>query len=352
MATLIAWLVAALTVHTAVNALLLRRPPRGASVTEKVAVLLPARDEAERIEPCLRALLAQRGVPDLRVIVLDDGSTDGTAEIARSVGVEVVIGEPLPAGWLGKPHACQQLADLAPDATALAFVDADVVLAPDAVAGAVSQLRTGGFGMLSVYPMMVAGTAGERLVQPLLQWSWLTFLPLRAMERSPRPSLAAAGGQFLVADRAAYARAGGHAAVRDQVVEDVALARAVKRAGGRIALADGSRVATCRMYRSWRELDAGYTKSLWTISPAVVLLLLILYALPPALAPMAPMAGLAGYVFGVTGRVIAARATGGRVWPDALAHPISVVLFGWLALRSVYLRRRGRLAWRGRVIDT
>jgi glycosyltransferase involved in cell wall biosynthesis len=351
MATLIACLVGALTVHTAVNALLLRRPPRGATVTEKVAVLLPARDEAERIEPCLRALLAQRGVPDLRVIVLDDGSTDGTAGVAEALGATVVTGEPLPPGWLGKPHACQRLADLAPDATALAFVDADVVLAPDAVAGAVSELRAGGFGLLSVYPMMVAKTAGERLVQPLLQWSWLTFLPLRAMERSPRPSLAAAGGQFLVADRAAYARAGGHAAVRDQVVEDVALARAVKRSGGRIALADGSRVATCRMYRSWRELDAGYTKSLWTISPAVVLLLFILYALPPALAPMAPMAGLAGYVLGVAGRVVAARATGGRVWPDALAHPISVVLFGWLALRSVYLRRRGRLAWRGRVIE-
>lgn len=351
MALLLALIVGALTVHTAVNARLLRRPPRGASVAERVAVLLPARDEAERIEPCLRALLAQRGVPDLRVIVLDDGSTDGTAEVARSAGAEVVTGDPLPPGWLGKPHACQRLADLAPDAGALVFVDADVVLAPDAVAGAVSALRAGGFGLLSAYPKIVARTAGERLVQPLLQWSWLTFLPLRAMERSPRPSLAAAGGQFLVADRAAYARAGGHAAVRDQVVEDVALARAVKRSGGRIALADGSRVATCRMYRSWRELDAGYTKSLWTVSPAVVLLLLILYAVPPALAPMAPLAGLAAYILGVTGRVVAARATGGRAWPDALAHPVSIVLFGWLALRSIYLRRRGRLAWRGRVID-
>ncbi|GLI03160.1 glycosyltransferase [Phytohabitans aurantiacus] len=348
MATVIAFIVAALTVHTAVNALLLRRPPRGATVAEKVAVLLPARDEAERIEPCLRALLAQRGVPDLRLIVLDDGSSDGTASVAEALGATVVTGAPPPPGWLGKPHACQRLADLAPDATALAFVDADVVLAPDAVAGAVSQLRAGGFGLLSVYPMMLARTVGERLVQPLLQWSWLTFLPLRAMERSPRPSLAAAGGQFLIVDRAAYARAGGHAAVRDQVVEDVALARAVKRSGGRIALADGSRVATCRMYNSWRELEAGYTKSLWTISPAVVLLLLILYALPPALAPMAPVAGLSAYALGVAGRIITARATGARPWPDALAHPLSVLALAWLALRSRYLRHRARLTWRGR----
>ena len=115
----------------------------------------------------------------------------------------------------------------------------------------------------SPYPRIVTGAVGERLVQPLLQWSWLTFLPLRAMERSPRPSLAAAGGQFLVVDRAGYDRAGGHAAVRGEVLEDIALARAVKRTGGRIALADGSRLADCRMYTSWRELVDGYTKSLW-----------------------------------------------------------------------------------------
>ena len=117
-----------------------------------------------------------------------------------------------------------------------------------------------GFDLVSPYPRIVAVGAGERLVQPLLQWSWLTFLPLRAMERSRRPALAAAGGQFLVVTRAGYERAGGHAAVRDRVLEDIELARAVKRSGGRVALADGSRIASCRMYESWRDLASGYTK--------------------------------------------------------------------------------------------
>src|SRR5213076_3327862 len=125
------------------------------------------------------------------------------------------------------------------------FVDADVVLAPDAVAASAEMLD--GFDLLSPYPKIV----GQSLVQPLLQWSWLTFLPLRAMERSRRPSLAAAGGQFLVVRRAAYQRAGGHAAVRRSVLEDIDLARALKRTGGRVALADGSGLATCRMYSSW-----------------------------------------------------------------------------------------------------
>lgn len=350
--------VGALTLHAAVNALSLRRPgtPR-APITEPVAVLVPARDEADRIGPCLRALRAQRGVPDLRILVLDDGSTDGTAEVVRALGVPVLTGPPPPPGWLGKPHACQHLAGLAADATALVFVDADVVLAPHAVAAAVAELRSARLDLLSPYPKIVAGTAGERLVQPLLQWSWLTFLPLRAVERSRRPSLAAAGGQFLVVDRAGYDRAGGHAAVRDQVLEDVALARAVKRSGGRIALADGSRLATCRMYTSWRSLRAGYAKSLWAAfgppaaAAAVVLLLLFLYAVPVLLVPLAPSAAACAYLLGVAGRVVAARATGGRAWPDALTHPVSVAVFAWLVVRSFLLRRRGRLSWRGRPLS-
>jgi Glycosyltransferase like family 2 len=359
---LIPWL--GLTAHTVVNAALLRRPVRGGATGERVAVLLPVRDEADRVTPCLESLLGQRGVADLDIVLLDDGSTDDTAEVVRSVAgdqVRLLTGAPLPAGWLGKPHACRQLADAAPDADVLVFVDADVVLAPDAVAAAVTLLRDAGVTLLSPYPRIVG--AG-RLVQPLLQWSWLTFLPLRAMERSPRPSLAAAGGQWLVIDRAGYDRAGGHAAVRDDVLEDIGLARAVKRAGGRIALADGSRLADCRMYSSWRELTGGYSKSLWASfgSPAgaaaVVVLLLALYAVPPVAAVALLVGGAAGpalvclcaYALGVGGRVVAAAATGGRSWPDALAQPVSIVVFTWLVARSFRLRRQGRLAWRGRLI--
>jgi hypothetical protein len=354
-----AWLLLAplllLTVHTAVNALLLRRPGRDATTTERVAVLLPLRDEAGRVTPCLESLLAQRGVPGLTVHVLDDGSTDGTADVVRAVAgsrVRLLTGGPLPDGWLGKPNACRRLADDAGDADVLVFVDADVVLAADAIAGAVRLLRQTGVTLLSPYPKIVG--AG-RLVQPLLQWSWLTFLPLRVMERSPRPSLAAAGGQWLVLDRAGYHAAGGHTAVRDDVLEDIGLARAVKRSGGRIALADGSRVARCHMYTTWHELADGYGKSLWASfgsasgAAAVVLLLLFLYVLPPLfLAGSWPVAA-AAYLLGVTGRMISAAATGGRLL-DAFAHPLSVIVFAWLAARSFHMRRAGRLTWRGRPV--
>jgi Glycosyl transferase family 21 len=271
--------------------------------------------------------------------------------------VRLLTGAPLPDGWLGKPYACAQLAGAAVDADVLVFLDADVVLAPDAIAGAVTAAR--GFTLLSPYPRI---TGAGRLVQPLLQWSWLTFLPLRAMERSPRPSLAAAGGQWLIADRRGYQRSGGHAAVRGEVLEDIALARSIKRAGGRIALADASRAATCRMYDSWPALTAGYGKSLWasfgsaTGAGFVVVTLLLLYASPPLAAVALLVAGspgpaaiaLTGYALGVAGRLVSATATGGRRLPDALAHPASIVVFGWLVARSFRLRRRGALTWRGR----
>jgi hypothetical protein len=358
---LLPWL--ALTVHTAVNAALLRRLPDEAhEITEKVAVLLPLRNEADRVAPCLEALLAQRNIPNLTIHVLDDNSTDGTAELVRSIAgdkVNLITGAPLPHGWLGKPHACQQLAAAASDADVLSFVDADVILGPHALARATTMFREIRVTLLSPYPK-ITGTG--RLLQPLLQWSWLTFLPLRLMERSSRPSLAAAGGQWLVIDRAGYESAGGHAAVRSEILEDIALARQIKRAGGHIALVDASHQAICRMYTSWRGLTAGYTKSLWASfgsGPAaafVVVFLLFLYVLPAAATPILAVTGfsraslvaLGAYVLAVAGRAITAYATGARAWPDALAHPMSVLLFAGLTARSFALRRRGALTWRGR----
>jgi hypothetical protein len=359
--------VGALTLHAGVNAALLYRPPARPPRTERaVAVLLPLRDEAARVGPCLRALLEQRDVPGLEIIVLDDGSTDGTADLVRSIAgqrVRLITGGPPPPGWLGKPHACAQLA-ASTAAEILVFIDADVVLTPHAVAAAVALLdridnnssgtdSDDGVDLVSPYPMVV----GQHLVQPLLQWSWLTFLPLRAMRRSPQESLAAAAGQFLVVRAAAYAAAGGHGAVRDRVLEDIGLARAVKRSGGRIALADGSTLATCRMYPSWRELTNGYAKSLWASfgSPAgattVVTLLIWLYVLPFAAMLTGSMAGAVGYLLAVAGRVVAARATGGRWFPAAFAHPLSILIFSWLVVVSFTRRRRGRLRWKGRPVE-
>ena len=353
------------TVHSMVNAALLRQPTDPATVNPAatgpapVSVLLPVRDEAHRVTACLRSLLAQ----DVsEILVLDDGSIDGTAEVVRRVAaddrrVRLLVGTAPPAGWLGKPHACQQLADAAdPAHDVLVFVDADVVLAPGAVAAAVELMHTTGLDLVCPYPRQLTGSVGERLVQPLLQWSWLTFLPLRLAERSARPSLAAANGQFLLVGREVYRQAGGHRAVRADVLEDIALLRAVKRVGGHGGVVEGSTLAHCRMYDDWAELADGYAKSLWSAfrTPAgavgTVGLLALLYVMPAAAALRGSRVGLAGYLAGVAGRVVAARRTGGRAWPDALAHPLSVGAVGWLTVQSWRRRRAGTLVWKRRAV--
>ena len=349
----------ALTAHSVVNLRALREPEiEPAPVAERVSVLLPVRDEAHQVADCLDAVLDQIAVPDLEILVLDDGSGDGTADAARAAArgdrrVRVLAGRPLPPGWLGKPHACAQLAEAA-TGSVLVFLDADVRLAPQAVAAAVGLMRSADLALVSPYPRQVAETLGERLVQPLLQWSWLTTLPLRVAERSPRASLSAANGQFLAVDAAAYRRAGGHAGIRGEVLDDVTLMRAVKRGGGTGGVVDGTRHAVCRMYRDWPSLRDGYSKSLWAAfgSPAGAVAvgsgLALLYVVPPVAALAGSPVGLAGYGAAVAGRYLIAERTGGRSLPDALFHPASVLAALWLLGRSWRGHRTGRLSWKGR----
>jgi hypothetical protein len=347
--------------HAAVNTRLLRRPPSvPRPVERRVTVVLPVRDEAGQVRDCLAAVLDQRGVPGLQVVVVDDGSTDGTADQIAAVTdgrVEALQAAPPPSGWLGKPNACAQGAAAAADADVLVFLDADVRLMPDAIASAIAVLDDAALDLVSPWPRQLTGSAAERLVQPLQQWLWGTLLPLRLAERSPRPSLAAANGQFLVVRREAYDRAGGHATVRGEVIEDIALLRAVKAAGGRGVVVDGSTLAACRMYDDWAGVRDGYAKSLWSAlggRPAAAVAaaagLSAVWLLPPVAALAGSRAGLAGYAAGVAGRAVVAARTGGRVWPDALAHPVSIALLDVLVARSVSGHRRGRLEWRGRPV--
>jgi hypothetical protein len=346
------------TAHQLVNQRLLRRPPEDPPpVATSVSILVPARDEAHRIAPTIRSLLAQRGLSDAEILVLDDRSTDGTADVVRRTagpgsGVTILTGAEPPPGWLGKPHACAQLAAAA-RGEILVFVDADVVLAPDAVAAAVAVLRgPRPLDLLSPWPRQITAGVAGRLVQPLLAWSWLTTLPLRLSERSARPSMAAANGQFLVVEADALTRAGGWRSVAGAVLDDISLARAVRAAGGRTGLADGSRLATCRMYATGHELRDGYRKSLWAAfgSPlgalAVGTLLGVVYVVPPAAAVTGSRVGALGYAAAVVGRALASPWCGRR-W-DAVAHPVSVLSLLALLVSSWIGQIRGTLRWKGR----
>jgi hypothetical protein len=359
-------LASGLALHAAANGRHLRRPDAGVPpVTERVSVLVPARDEQDHVGTTVADLLAQTGVPELEVLVLDDGSTDGTAAVlARFDDPRLTVltapDDAPPAGWLGKSWACARLAERA-TGSVLVFADADVRFTPDAVRACVAALRTDGFGLVSPFPREVAEDWMSRLVQPLLAWSVVATLPLGLARRSTRPALSAANGQFVVVDAATYRRAGGHAAVAGDVLEDIGLMRAVKSAGARAATLDGSRLAACRMYRTPAEVVDGYGKSLWTAfggpggSLAVAGALVLGHVVPPVAAlagrrPGTRIVGLLGYAAAVAGRAAVARRVGGRVWPDSAAHPASVLAFAGLTAESWRRHLAGTASWKGRAL--
>lgn len=332
-------------------------------VSERVSVLVPARNEAHRIGPTLDSVLQQEGVADLEIIVLDDGSSDGTGPIIQARAsldprVKVLDGDDTapPAGWRGKSWACQRLAAEA-TGSVLVFVDADVVLQPGAVAAAVREMRALDVELVSPYPRQLAVTAMERLTQPLVTWSWIATLPLALAERT-NPAWSAAIGQFLVVDTSAYRASGGHEAVAGYIVEDVEVLRAMKRHGYRGLPVNGARLAECRMYEGASDVYEGYCKSLWAVfgsTPGAVggaSAMVLIYVLPPAVMLLsrdraARRWGAIGYASGVLGRALVARRTGERV-ADSLAQPASTATFAALTITSLARRRFGRLSWKGR----
>ncbi|MCM6773349.1 glycosyltransferase [Nocardia sp. CDC159] len=346
------------------------------SVIEPVTVCVPARDEAERLPALIGDLRAQRGVPRMRVLILDDQSEDGThqAAVAAVEGDDrftVITAEAAPApGWTGKSAACARLAEIA-GVTAgsesprgvLIFLDADVRLGPGAIAAAVDELRRSGAALVTPWPYQRAESVAEAIVQPLLCWSWATTLPVRLTNHSLRPSTAVSCGQFLAFDAAAYRAVGGHVAVAEDVTEDLALARALRRAGRRSVLVAAGKVASTRMYRSAADLDAGYTRWLWSAygsaaaGAAVGATAALAYWTPPLAALLGRGAlrriGLAGYAAAVTARLLArSLESGGLPAPAdllaALGHPLSIAAYLRLSIRSHRLHRAGQLTWKGR----
>lgn len=358
----------------AYNLFTLRTLPRGISgVIEPVTVCVPARDEADRLPALIADLRAQTGVPRLNVLILDDASTDGTydaaiAAIADDERFTVLRSAAHPApGWTGKAAACARLAART-DAAALVFVDADVRLAPHAVAAAVTELRRRGAGLVSAWPVQQAGSATEGLVQPLLAWSWASTLPVGPANHSLRPSTAVACGQFLAVDAEAYRDGGGHAAVAASATEDLDLARALRRTGHRTALVAAGPAASTRMYTGTTELTDGYTRWLWSAyggrlhtGVAVGILAALAYWIPPLAALFGRgrtrRAGILGYLAAVTSR-LTARAIETRCPPtssdltSALAHPLAVGRYLALWTRSHHRHRTGRLRWKSRPLVT
>jgi hopene-associated glycosyltransferase HpnB len=346
-----------------------RRPPGS---WPEVAVVVPARDEAEVLEASLGSLLAQKYPGRARVVLVDDGSTDGTGGIARrlaesegSLPLTVASpGEP-PSGWTGKLWALRhgvELAERQGTPQYLLLTDADIAHGPESLAELVSAAEAGRLDMVSQMARLRTSTRWEKLIVPAFVYFFAQLYPFRWSNRPGSRTAAAAGGCSLVrAD--ALERAGGVAAIRGAVIDDVSLARLVKRGGGRIWLGLADQVDSIRPYPELGQLWRMVSRSAYAQlrhSPALlagtVLGLALVYLVPPvatiagAAAGDRPVLALGGCAWLIMAASFIPMLRYYRLSPaGALLLPFTAALYLLMTVDSALQHQRGRgAAWKGR----
>lgn len=370
-----------LCAHLLINLLSFRRlraTTKGSTLSDPlVSLLVPARNEEAHIEMCVRSLVGQH-YERLEVLVLDDGSSDATASIVQGLVDELpaaqkgrlrlVQGEPLPPGWVGKNFACHQLSQHAQGAY-LFFTDADTVHAPETVRAVIDCMHRLEVDLLTAQSEYELKDIGERLLMPLLCFRVFTLLPLMLVSRWSVPVLAVGNGPLLCFRRLAYEEVGGHQAIKERILEDVSLARAVKAAGYRMAFVDALDMIYCYMYASFMKTWRGFSKTYFAfynysliaalviitfdlalfVMPALLLLVSLFVPLPLTVILLA----LGGYGIAILMRLLLAIRFTRSQKPLTLLlcffHPVAVTLACLVLLNSIrwHYRRLG-IEWKGR----
>jgi cellulose synthase/poly-beta-1,6-N-acetylglucosamine synthase-like glycosyltransferase len=321
-----------------VNIRLFRRPCLCGDNPEllPVSILIPARNEEPSIADAVQSVLASQGV-NLELIVLDDGSTDHTADIVRALAstdprLRLEQAPPLPAGWNGKQHACWHLASLA-QYPVLCFLDADVRLGPLALARMLTELHPDSTGMVTGFPRQLTQTWLEWLLIPLIHFILLGFLPLPGERFTRRVGFAAGCGQFMMVRKSSYFAAGGHSAIRTTMHDGLLLPQLFRRHGIQTHVYDLSADAVCRMYRSaakvWSGLSKNATEGIAAPSRiGIFTLLLLLGQVLPLLLLLSSLATADGYTF-----------------------RLAMVAFSFGLIQRIASAVRFRQRWRGVVFD-
>lgn len=342
------------------------RFPQITSITNpppKISILIPARNEAERLGPCL-STLSDSDYPILEILVLDDHSTDGTAELIqqRAKGdprIRLITGKPLPADWVGKPWACHQLSQEA-KGDYLLFVDADTRFCDITVAHSINVAEKEKADLVSLWPYQESRTWSEHLVIPFVHLFILFYLPHWA--KGSLRCFGAANGQFVLFRRKSYEKIKGHESVHNHMVEDIAIARNMRAAGLKAMNLDGTNpghrnaLVKCRMYTRFSEVWEGFTKNLYPSFdknlPAFLLFqgIQILIFLTPFILLLTPYRS--PLVWTEVSIILALRfAVAHRFrqsYLGAMLHPFGQLLIIVIALNSWLQSLRGRLPWKGR----
>ncbi|MFJ1795808.1 glycosyltransferase [Kitasatospora griseola] len=347
-----------------------QRLPRGGAEPSRwpdVVAVVPARDEAGVLPLSLPSLLAQRYPGRARVVLVDDHSTDGTAEVALALAapgleLEVTTPPPLPEGWTGKLWALRHGVERAGDAEWLLLTDADIAHRPGSLRELVAAGEGHGLDLVSQMARLRVASGWERLIVPAFVYFFAQLYPFRRSNRPASRTAAAAGGCSLVRRRA-LERAGGVAAIRGAVIDDVSLARAVKRAGGRTWLGLADRVDSVRPYPGLAPLWRMVSRSAYAqlrYSPLLLLGTVVGLALVYLVPPIAAVTGLLTGERWTSGAGFAAWALMagtfapmlryyGRPAAEAPLLPFTALLYLLMTVDSAVRHWRGRGAsWKGR----
>jgi glycosyltransferase involved in cell wall biosynthesis len=333
------------------------------SAPPTVSVIIPARNEEVSLASCLESLVAQVGVA-FEIIVVDDHSTDRTRAIAYSFSnsrmrLQVIEAGTLPTGWTGKNNAVATGAR-ATRGEWLLFTDADTIHLPGSLARSVAEAKRHGAALLSYPPEQIVDSFWEKAVMPII------FAELASSFRpsevsNPKSPAAAANGQYILITREAYDTVGGHAAIATNLLEDVALARAVKRSGRKIFFRYGADAVRTRMYRSFAQLREGWTKNLALLFPSparlavlralefVLIIASFAISITSALRGYPRPALITGILCVVLYTLFLARIRRAHFsWNANALALFGLPLFAYLLLRSAKAHANGSISWKGR----
>lgn len=322
-----------------------------------ISVLIPVRNEEHNIGKCLDHLVNQN-YKNLEILVLDDQSTDKTAEVVKSFSdkhkrIKLICGSMLPEGWLGKNWACHQLSEQA-NGKYFLFIDADVELKENTISSIVKEIVESEVKMISVFSTQLIKSFGEWIIVPLMNWLLLAFLPLRFIYSSNKKSFVAANGQFILWDRNTYLEINGHKSVKDKVVEDMEFARICKSNNIKIKTMLGGDLVYCRMYNGLTQSINGFSKNFYpgfNVNPMIFLTMIsfafIIFILPFFLVSDNSLFIIPALII-ILIRVFISTISKQNVIFNVLLHSIQMILMLIIGFKSVFNSTIGKVEWRGR----
>jgi chlorobactene glucosyltransferase len=335
-----------------------------------ISVLIPARNEDGNIKRCINSLLRQ-DYQNFEILVLDDNSTDRTAEIVDKLSkkdkrIKLYQGKPLPEGWLGKSYACYQLSEYA-RGDYLLFVDADTLHFPNSISSSIACLLKYRLDALSVFAKQITVGIHERVVVPFANFMILSFLPLFLIRKAKNALFCTAIGQFMLFRTEIYKAIGGHRSVKSEILEDVIISKKVKSSGYRFMIFDGRDNLYCRMYHNFREVIRGYSKVLFPafdfsipMMSAAIIFIVAIYLMPFVMLPLSILFSWAHafiniiiiqVIFIMITRIILAFRFRLKA-VDVFLHPLSVIYIVSIAVNSLFQFKFAMgVNWKGRVYN-